>query len=119
MAEPTHPETVKEAPKSRMVLRDLDTDHPEEYDAWRHATKAELASFGPDPARALGYVEALDKPDLYPSEALMEVISARQELKVIDVRMYAAILRVSKGPCSGRPRGGSAHRYPLGLAAWR
>ena len=96
MAEPTQPETA-DAPKARMVLRALDTDRPEEYEAWRHSVKAEVAGVGPDPARTMAYIAALDQPDLYPAAELTKVIDERSDLKALDLRLYAAILACLKG----------------------
>ena len=76
--------------------------------------KTELASFGADPARALGYVEALDRPDLYPPDALMKVINERQDLKGIDVRLYAAILACLKGSMQRAAEGRLRAQVPFG-----
>ena len=100
MAEPARPQREQsgsEALKARLVLRALDTDRPEDYDAWRHATRAEIAGFGADPERAMAYVGALDQPDLYPPEDLRRAIEEQPEMRMLDVRLYAAILACLRG----------------------
>ena len=84
-------------PKARLTLRALSTDRPEEYDGWRNMAMAEIASSGAEPGRVMGYINSLGQLDTYPAAELTRTIAEHSDLKLLDMRVYAAVLACLSG----------------------
>ena len=80
------------AAKIKMRLRPLDTGRPELYDGWRYAAKAEIVSAGPDASKVLEYLRAIESSDVLSDEGLEEGIRKDAELRILDAKLFSALL---------------------------
>ena len=89
------------AHKVKVVLRPIDTGRPEEYDSWRCAAKASLVGAGPQPARVMGYLAAVEDRTAYPDAQLQALVQAEADV----CTLASAALGVGRwqSGCARRP----------------
>ena len=80
-----------------MVLRPLDTGRPVEYDSWKYAAKATLFGAGPPPARAMGYLAAVEDRSSHPDVQLQGLIKAEADMSTLGARLSSAIIERISG----------------------
>ena len=109
-------------PKARLVLRTLSTDRPEEYDGWRNTAMAEIAGSGVEPGRVMGYINSLEQLDTYPAPELMKTVADHPGLKLLDMRVCAAVLARLSGSMQQAAEDRIRAQVPFGaggLAIWK